>query len=110
MASQELNVETRNETGRHKVKHLRSAGKIPAVIYGKGQESVSLAIRADEFKLVVEQGERSITLSGAVSGAAYIKDVQWDVYGNHVLHVDFTHGSGGDNQVVVWRLPNDSTS
>ena len=96
MASPQLNVEARSETGRNKVKHLRSAGKIPAVIYGPGQESVSLAVAADEFRRIVDQGQRSITLSGAVSGDAYIKDVQWDVYGTHVMHIDFTHG-GGEN-------------
>ncbi len=32
-------------------------------------------------------------MTGAVNESAFIRDLQWDTYGTHVLHVDFTRVS-----------------
>jgi large subunit ribosomal protein L25 len=92
----ELNVEVRTETGKRKVKRLRAEGKIPAIIYGHGEDSISLAIPTDAFNKILGRGERIVALSGGVSGDAFIREVQWDVYGASVLHVDFTRVSAGE--------------
>ena len=93
--AQDLKVEVRKETGRGAVKRLRSAGKIPAVIYGQGEESISLALSADDFKRIVNIGDRIVSLSGGVSSDAFVKEVQWDVFGSHVIHVDFARVAAG---------------
>ena len=93
--AQDLKVEVREETGRSKVKRLRAAGKIPAVIYGSGEDTVSLSLPSDEFNKIINRGERIVSLSGGVASDAYIKEVQWDIFGNQVLHVDLTRVAAG---------------
>lgn len=96
MATQDLQVEVREETGRRKVKRLRAAGKIPAVIYGHGEESVSLSVPSDQFNKIINLGDRIVSLSGGVAADAFIREVQWDVFGTQVIHVDFTRVAKGE--------------
>jgi len=88
--AQELKVELRQNRGRHHNRRLRRAGRIPGVLYGHRKENVSLAVPAESLDALVQRGNRLVTLTGAVSESAFIRDVQWDVWGTHVLHVDFT--------------------
>lgn len=94
--AQDLKVELREETGRRKIKRLRAAGKIPAVIYGKGEDTVSLSLPSDEFTRIINQGDRVLTLVGGISSDAFVKEVQWDVFGNNVLHADLTRIAAGE--------------
>ncbi len=94
--SQVLNVDVRQETGRHKIKKLRAAGKTPAVIYGHGGGSISLSVSSDEINKIVHSGDRIVSLGGGVDGDAFIRDVQWDLYGNSIMHVDFTRVQAGE--------------
>lgn len=88
--AQELKVELRQNRGRHHNRRLRRAGSTPGVLYGHGKENLSLAVPAESLDALVQRGNRLVTLTGAVSESAFIRDVQWDVWGTHVLHVDFT--------------------
>ena len=94
--SQVVNVDVRQETGRNKVRKLRASGKTPAIIYGHGGESVSLSVPSDAIEKIIHQGERIVTLDGGHTGDAFIRDVQWDLYGNHVMHIDFTRVEAGE--------------
>jgi large subunit ribosomal protein L25 len=87
---EELNVQIRNEHGKMNNRRLRRAGKVPAVLYGHGQDSVSLAVAYDDLKAVLRHGSRLVNLIGGVSDSAFIRDLQWDTWGAQVLHVDFT--------------------
>jgi len=94
--SEVLNVEVRQDTGRHKVKKLRAAGKTPAVIYGHGGGSVNLSVSSDEINKIVHSGDRIVSLGGGADGDAFIRDVQWDLFGTKVVHVDFTRVRAGE--------------
>ena len=94
--SESLVVEVREERGRRKVKRLRAEGKIPAVIYGHGEPSISLSVPADQISKLVHRGERLVGLTGGVTGDAFIREVQWDVFGSNVVHVDFTRVQAGE--------------
>jgi len=85
-----LAVQNRQETGKRRNRRLRAAGMIPAVLYGHKQESVSLAVPAEEVAAVLRHGNRFVALTGAVNERAFIKECQWDTWGVNVLHVDFT--------------------
>ncbi len=88
-----LNVKKRETRGKRNAKRMRFAGTIPAVLYGHGEESKSLVVIADEMASVVRHGGRVVELKGDVNEKAFIRALQWDVYGTHVLHVDFTRVS-----------------
>ncbi|PQO35461.1 hypothetical protein [Blastopirellula marina] len=84
-----LNVKKRELTGKLNNRRLRNAGKIPAVLYGKGKESVSLEVCAEEFAAVVRHKAKNVELSGDASGAAVMRDIKWDTFGLEVQHIDF---------------------
>lgn len=95
-----LAVESRTLRGKRNNRRLRESGKIPAVLYGHGLEPVSLAVPANQFDTMVRHGSRMIKLTGAVTESAFIRDCQWDTWGDHVIHVDFTRISAHEKVQV----------
>jgi large subunit ribosomal protein L25 len=100
--AQVLPVESRNVQGKRRNRRLRESGRIPAVLYGHGLENVSLAVPAEELTAVIRHGSRMVSLSGAVNESAFIRDLQWDTWGTHILHVDFTRIS--EHEIVEVRV------
>ncbi len=88
MSAEALEVEKRETTGTLRIRRMRKAGKIPAVLYGHGQGSVNLAIDSRAAAKMIEHGHYVVALSGAVTETAMIKEVQWDVFGTQILHID----------------------
>ena len=98
--SETLEVESREMRGKRNNRRLRALGKIPAVLYGHGLEPVSLAVPAEQFDAMVRHGSRMVSLTGAVNESAFIRDCQWDAWGNHVVHVDFSRISAHEKVQV----------
>lgn len=88
-----LTVELRETSGKRRNRRLRASGKIPAVLYGHKQDNVNLSVAAEEVEAVLRHGSRFVELTGAVSQRAFIKECQWDTWGQDILHVDFTRVS-----------------
>lgn len=88
--SDTLNVEKREQTGSLRMKRLRQSGQIPAVLYGHGQENIMLTLSSKELNKAIDHGSYIVALKGAANESALIKDVQWDAFGIHVVHVDLT--------------------
>lgn len=101
--TEELKVQLRQTRGKHHARRLRRAGGVPGVLYGHGEENVSLSVPADQLDALVHHGGRMVALSGAVNEPAFIRDVQWDTWGTHVLHVDFTRIS--EHERVEVQVP-----
>jgi large subunit ribosomal protein L25 len=91
--AENLNVKVRKANGKREARRLRRSGGIPAILYGHGEANCSLTVASDEMKSVVRRGGRVVDLKGAVNEKAFIRDLQWDIYGNEVLHVDFARVS-----------------
>jgi large subunit ribosomal protein L25 len=72
---------------------MRRDGKLPAILYGHGRENVALAVDAHELDSVIRHGGKLVDLKGGLSETALIRDVQWDAFGTHVLHLDLTRVS-----------------
>jgi len=85
-----LQVEVRQTRGKRHARRMRKDGKIPAILYGHGRESVSLAVAAEAVETVVRRGSHVVELRGAVKENALIRELQWNTWGTEVLHVDFT--------------------
>jgi large subunit ribosomal protein L25 len=84
-----LLVEKRDETGTLRMRRMRKAGNIPAVLYGHGKDPVHLKISNRVVEKMVLAGQYVVSLEGAVKETALIKDVQWDAFGSNVMHIDF---------------------
>jgi large subunit ribosomal protein L25 len=77
MSMKELNVELRAKTGKGISRQLRSAGRIPGIVYGKGFTSTAISLDQRELLKTIsgDGGQNSlITLKGAepVNGAVVI--------------------------------------
>ena len=90
MATSTLKVSAREHVGKRAMKKLRAAGMIPANLYGHGQPNVNLAVSADDVNAIIRQGAHLVQLQGAAHASALIKDVQWDMMGSTINHLDLT--------------------
>jgi large subunit ribosomal protein L25 len=99
-----LQAEARSSRGKRNAKRLRAAGKVPAVLYGHGEKTVSLAIPAEQLTAAVRHGSRVVDLKGAVSDSALVRDLQYDTFGLEILHVDFARVSADERVHVKVRL------
>jgi large subunit ribosomal protein L25 len=98
----QLAVQSRETQGKRNNRRLRRAGKIPGILYGHGLSNVSLCVDADTLTAAIRHGSRLVSLTGAVSESAFIRDLQWDTWGVHIVHVDFTRVS--EHEIVEVRV------
>jgi large subunit ribosomal protein L25 len=89
-----LTIETRNTRGKNACRRLRADAKIPAVIYGKGLDSVAVAVDRKELETAIS-GEGGInnliTLKGAgdLDGKfVIVADLTRNCLKGKMLHVD----------------------
>src|SRR5262249_12446675 len=84
-----LKAENREGRGTRKARSLRQKGKIPGVVYGHKQETIPVALSAEELTRLIRHGTHvvDLRLDGGVE-KALIRDLQWDHLGKDVLHVD----------------------
>jgi large subunit ribosomal protein L25 len=95
-----LHVESRISIGKRNNIRLRRAGRVPAVLYGHGEDSVNLTLSADECEASLRHGAKVVDLDGAASGKALLQDVQWDTFFHQVLHVDLLRVRAGERVTV----------
>jgi len=98
-----LKAIVRNSRGTRAARKLRHQGLVPAIIYGHKQENVPVAVpRHDIDHIVRVQHSRMITLD--VNGhteTVLIREVQWDVFGREIIHVDFERKTAAEKVRVV---------
>jgi len=86
-----LDAQKREGSGTRAAERLRKQGRIPAVVYGHKEATVSLSVGRDELLSALRHGTRVVDLKTDGSAeTALIREVQWDHLGKDVLHVDFT--------------------
>lgn len=87
-----LNVESRTDLGKGACRRIRSAGKLPGVLYGLGKNQAIIVEPRIIQKTLLEEGGRNkmLNLQGAgLEGKhALIKDYQVDPVNRLLVHVD----------------------
>ncbi|MEZ6070202.1 MAG: 50S ribosomal protein L25 [Pirellulales bacterium] len=96
-----LQVEKRDIRGKKRLRRLRDTGTIPAVLYGHKLEAISLSVSGGDVTAIINHGTRMVDLTGAVNESALIRDVQWDTFGHHPIHVDFTRVAADERVEMV---------
>ena len=91
-----LHAEIRKEFGKRPVKRLRKAGFIPGVVYGPGQEPISIKLKKSEvekvfhhitettpitLKIMTDEGEKELKV--------FLKMIQRDKIHDSIVHLDF---------------------
>ena len=94
MSKQILNVELREQSGKGISRRLRVAGRIPAIVYGKGMESVTVSVGTRELsEAIAGEGGRNhiLTLKGAAAldgKSVIVADLLQDCLKGTPRHVD----------------------
>lgn len=91
-----LRVRPRTQTGRTAARRLRRNGVIPAVVYGHGDESQSLAIETQELERLLSRIHAATTVieldvEDGEAQQVLIREIQRHPFRSDVLHVDFFH-------------------
>ncbi|MEO1915113.1 MAG: 50S ribosomal protein L25 [Myxococcales bacterium] len=96
MGDQSLAVEVRTDTGKGVARKLRAVGRIPAVLYGHGNASVSLSIQAQDLDTLLKTSHAGLNTlidlegDGAVAGkVVLIKELQRHSVAGTLSHADF---------------------
>ena len=95
MSDMMIEVERREESGKNSNRRARAAGKIPAVVYGSGKDSVPILVnRKKVLELLKGRGHENpiFLLKLADSGQerhAMVRDLQIDPVSRQVVHIDF---------------------
>jgi len=92
-----LTAKIRKELGK-KTRTLRTAGKVPAVVYGPGEKNASLEIDAKELQKVFKETGGNSLIELNVEGEkekrlVLIHEVQRDSITGDLMHVDFFQAS-----------------
>jgi large subunit ribosomal protein L25 len=89
--STKLVAQPRERLGSRHSQRLREAGRIPVALQAEGQKpQLSLSIDEEEFLTARRHHEHVFTL--ALAGeevSALVDELQWDVFGERILHVEF---------------------
>ena len=94
MAQAELKVSSREKTGKGIARSLRRQGLVPGVIYGKGFESVNVALSPKDLAAATSSAAGKNTLL-ALTGIdigdrrVVVKDVEVHAISRALTHVDF---------------------
>ncbi len=86
-----LQIVFREKKGTRATRKLRAAGKIPASIQGEGKENLDVAIVEDDFLAARRHHEHlfDLELEGGETETALVGELQWDAFGDRILHVEF---------------------
>lgn len=100
-----LAAEKREGRGTRVAAQLRTTGKIPGVVYGHKEDTVSVSLLHDDLTRAIRQGARVVDLkTDAGVQTAQIIELQWDHLGKEILHVDFKRVSRDERIRVPVRI------
>lgn len=84
-----LKAEIREQTGSKSAEAVRSSGRIPAIVYGHKENTVSISLDKHDFSEGVHHGHRLIDVQmGKKKETVIIKDLQYDHLGKDIIHAD----------------------
>jgi large subunit ribosomal protein L25 len=106
VANATLTAEPRSQRGKGGARKLRAAGRVPAVVYGHGEETRSLTVDAHELERLFAQIHKENTIINLkISGdraeiRALVREVQAHPFRGDILHVDFYQIHAGERITV----------
>jgi large subunit ribosomal protein L25 len=92
----------RDRLGSRYAKRLRSAGQLPANLYGHGTEPVAIAVNERDVLYALKHGAHVINLKfeDGATDTVLVKDLQFGYLGDNVIHLDLARVNL-DEQVTI---------
>ncbi len=84
-----LKAERRMPKGSRVAQAVREAGRLPAIIYGHGEEPEAISLVAHEVLVALAHGQRTLRVEvGGQTKPYLIKEVQYDYLAQDPIHMD----------------------
>ncbi|MBD3944175.1 50S ribosomal protein L25/general stress protein Ctc [Nocardioides ganghwensis] len=102
-APEKITTEARTEFGKGAARRIRREDKIPAVIYGHGNDPVHVILPGHQTMMALKHGGANALLALDIEGSeqlALTKDVQIDPIRRVIEHVDFVAVRRGEKVTV----------
>ncbi|MFN0066307.1 MAG: 50S ribosomal protein L25 [Limisphaerales bacterium] len=107
MKAVSLTAYPRKLSGRNAVKMVRSAGRVPAVAYGRLHAAQNLELDSRQLDAVIHHSvsenilvDLTVEADARPTRLALVQDVQHDPLDGHVIHVDL-HEVARDERVII---------
>ncbi|MBM0126041.1 50S ribosomal protein L25/general stress protein Ctc [Pimelobacter simplex] len=103
MSSEKIQAEVRTEFGKGAARRIRRDNKIPAVVYGHGNEPVHLTLPGHDTMMAIKHGGANAVLELEFDGQSQLaltKQVQVDPVRRVLEHVDFVAVKRGEKVTV----------
>jgi large subunit ribosomal protein L25 len=97
MRHKKMTVSLREERGTRSCRSLRRGGQLPGVLYGgldgdgkPDRRVASIVVDRKEFEALIHDGVKFVDVElDSQETPTVVKDLQWDAFDDHILHVDF---------------------
>ena len=103
-----INAKTRATTGKSAAKSLRATGRIPAVVYNSKGESTMIDVDAIEFnkawRAITPTTFVELKIDGKTSLNTLIKDAEYYIRNDEVLHADFFEPAADQKLTAVMKV------
>ena len=103
MSAEKITAESRTEFGKGAARRIRRANKVPAVVYGHGQDPVHITLPGHDTMMALKHGGANALLELSIDGKdtlALTKQVQIDPIKRHLEHIDFVAVRKGEKVTV----------
>jgi len=90
-----ISAQPRDRIGSRYAKRLRQQGRLPAVIYGHQQDTVSIHVDEKETIALLEHGAHivNVDVANGATETCLVKELQFGYLGDNVIHVDLARVS-----------------
>ena len=101
--SEKIKAEKRTEFGKGAARRIRRDNKVPAVVYGHGNDPIHVTLPGHDTMLALKHGGANALLELEIDGStqlALTKQVQIDPIKRHLEHIDFVAVKRGEKVTV----------
>jgi large subunit ribosomal protein L25 len=102
-----INAEIRTQFGKGAARRIRRDDKVPAVIYGHGNDPTHITLPGHDTMMALKHGGTNALLYITIEGKTYIaltKQVQSDPIKGFLEHIDFVEVMKGEKVTVEVRV------
>ncbi len=103
MAAEKIQAEARTEFGKGAARRIRRENKVPAVIYGHGNEPIHVTLPGHSTMMALKHGGANALLELDIEGTAQLaltKQIQVDPIRRTLEHIDFVAVVKGEKVTV----------
>lgn len=103
MSAEKIKAEARTEFGKGAARRIRREHKVPAVVYGHGNDPIHITLPGHDTMMALKRGGSNALLEIDIDGKpqlALAREIQVDPIKRHLEHIDFVAVRKGEKVTV----------